>query len=162
MSQSFYQTMPSFGFSAPQIETLRQRLSVPQFVYVCGPAGGGKTRAALLVAWTFFHSLGRPFRNDGQDMTTEQIRQAARDHNAGTLFNDMAAVQDYMKAGFCLDCRMVALGLAFDGPAKANHAHAYLLAYLPSLATRSDVTVIGVERDNEAEEERYTVDLLTT
>ncbi|WP_298723913.1 hypothetical protein [uncultured Ferrovibrio sp.] len=156
------QTLPDFGFSLEQIELIRPRLDVPQFVYVSGPAGGGKTRAALLLAWTFFQNRGRPFRTDGQDMTLDQIRQAAREHNTGILFHDMAASQDYYKAGFCLDCRMVALGIAFDGPAKAVHAHVYLLSYLPGLSVRHDVVVIGVERDeDDPEGGRHKIDLFT-
>ncbi|WP_374300032.1 hypothetical protein [Ferrovibrio sp.] len=149
MSQQIFRSLTDFGFSAPQLQILRERLAVPQFVYFSGPAGGGKTKAALMVAWTYFQALNRPLRIDGQDMTTDQIRQAAKEHNAGILFNDMASVHDYMKAGYCLDCRMIALGIAFDGPAIAAQAHAYLLAYLPGLAIRNDVTVIAVGPGNE-------------
>lgn len=160
MSQRIYQSLPDFGFTLSQVEILRQRLSVPQFVYVSGPAGGGKTKAALMLAWSFFQAENRPFRVDGQDMTAAQIREAAQAHNAGILFHDMAASQDYMKAGYCLDCRMVAIGTAFDGPAVASHAHAYLLAFLPALSTRDDVLVLAVERDEDADVERYRVDML--
>lgn len=149
MSQQIFRSLTDFGFSIAQLQTLRERLSVPQFVYFSGPAGGGKTKAALMVAWTYFQALNRPIRFDGQDITTDQIRQAAKEHNYAILFNDMASVHDYMKAGYCLDCRMIALGIAFDGPASAAQAHAYLLAYLPGLATRNDVTVIAVGRDSE-------------
>lgn len=95
-------------------------------------------------------------------MTSEDIRKAAQEHNAGILFHDMAAPQDYARAGYCLDCRMVALGIAFDGPAKAAHAHAYLLAFLPGLSTRQDVTVVGVDRDPDSEDEaKHKIDLYT-
>lgn len=160
MPQHFYQSLSDFGFTRQQVEIIGNRLELPQFVYVCGPAGGGKTRAALMIAWTFFQNLGRPFRTDGQDMSLEQIRQAAREHNSGILFHDMAARQDYLKAGYCLDCRMVALGIAFDGPPQASYAHALLLGYLPNLAIRSDVMVIGVDRDEEDPEGRHKIDLL--
>jgi len=162
MPNRIFQSLPDFGFTTPQLEILRQRLSVPQFVYVSGPAGGGKTTAALLLAWAYFQAANRPFRADGQDMTTAQILEAARVHNAGILFNDLAAPQDYMKAGYCLDCRMVAVGIAFDGPAIARQAHAYLLAYLPGLAARDDVTILGVELDEDSEIERYRIDLQTS
>src|SRR3546814_7564114 len=81
-----------------------------------------------MLAWAYFQTANRPFRTDGQDMTTAQILEAAKGHNAAILFNDLAAPQDYMKAGYCLDCRMVSIGIAFDGPAIARQAHAYLLA----------------------------------
>lgn len=159
MSQQIFRSLTDFGFSAPQLQILRERLTVPQFVYFSGPAGGGKTKAALMVAWTYFQALNRALRIDGQDMTTEQIRQAAKEHNTGILFNDMASVHDYMKAGYCLDCRMIALGIAFDGPAIAAQAHAYLLAYLPGLAIRNDVTVIAVgPGDEEVGSPAYSVD----
>ncbi|WP_300304724.1 hypothetical protein [Ferrovibrio sp.] len=162
MSQQIFRSLTDFGFSIPQLQILRDRLSVPQFVYFSGPAGGGKTKASLMVAWTYFQAFNRPLRIDGQDMTTDQIRQAAKEHNAGILFNDMASVHDYMKAGYCLDCRMVALGTAFDGPAKAGHAYAYLLAHLPTLATRNDVTVIAVGPDDEdPDNHRHSIDFHT-
>src|SRR3546814_1418612 len=109
--------------SSDLLEILHQRLSVPQFVYVSGPAGGGKTTAALMLAWAYFQTANRPFRTDGQDMTTAQILEAAKDHNAAILFNDLAAQQDYMKAGYCLDCRMVSIGITFDAPAIDRQAH---------------------------------------
>jgi hypothetical protein len=162
MPRRIFQSLPDFGFSSAQLEILRQRLSVPQFVYVSGPAGGGKTTAALMLAWAYFQAGKRPFRTDGQDMTTAQIKDAAKAHNAGILFNDLAAPQDYMKAGYCLDCRMVAIGIAFDGPAHARAAHAYLLSWLPGLAARDDVTILAVEQDETADIERYRIDLQTS
>ncbi|WP_341703725.1 ATP-binding protein [Ferrovibrio sp.] len=162
MPKRIFESLPDFGFTRQQLEILHPRLQVPQFVYVSGPAGGGKTTAALMLAWAYFQRVNRPFRADGQDMTTTQVREAATAHTAGILFNDMAAPQDYMKAGYCLDCRMVSFAIAFDGPAIARQAYAYLLAYLPGLASRDDVTVIAVEEDPEAEVERYRVDLLTS
>ncbi len=159
MSTRNFQSLPDFGFTPLQVQTLQHRLAAPQFLYVSGPAGGGKTKAALLLAWTFFQAYRRPFRIDGQDMTTAQIREAAVGGNAGILFHDLASAHDYLKAGYCLDCRMTAIGIAFDGPSQASHANAYLMAQLPALTTRSDVTVIGVERDHDSEIERYRIDL---
>jgi hypothetical protein len=160
MSQRTFHSLPDFGFTPAQVQTLQQRLRLPQFLYISGPAGGGKTKAAMLLAWTFFQAYRRPFRIDGQDMTTAQIRQAAIEKNAGILFHDMASAHDYIKAGYCADCHMTAIGLAFDGPASAPHAHAYLMALLPALTNRDNVTVLGIERDEESTEiERYKVDL---
>src|SRR3546814_12999716 len=87
-------------------------------------------------------------------MTTAQILEAAKGHNAAILFNDLAAPQDYMKAGYCLDCRMVSIGIAFDGPAIARQAHAYLLAWLPALRARAAVTILAVEQEAEARTEK--------
>lgn len=162
MPKRIFQSLPDFGFTTTQLEILRQRLSVPQFVYVSGPAGGGKTTAALMLAWAYFQTANRPFRTDGQDMTTAQILEAAKNHNAAILFNDLAAPQDYMKAGYCLDCRMVSIGIAFDGPAVARQAHAYLLGWLPALGARDDVTILAVEQDEDSDIERYRIDMLTS
>jgi hypothetical protein len=159
MSQHTLQSLPDFGFSIDQIRLLQSRLARPQFVFISGPAGGGKTKAALLLAWTFFQAYHRPLRIDGQDMTTAQIRQAAIDRTAGILFHDLASVHDYMKAGYCFDCHMTAIGIAFDGLPNAIYAHAYLLAQLPALTAREDVTVIGVDRIDDGETERYKVDM---
>jgi energy-coupling factor transporter ATP-binding protein EcfA2 len=159
MSQHTFHSLPDFGFTQLQVQTLQHRLVTPQFLYISGPAGGGKTKAALLLAWTFFQAYRRPFRIDGQDMTTAQIRQAAIEKNAGILFHDLASTHDYMKAGYCLDCHMTAIGIAFDGPSAAGHAHAHLVARLPALTTRDDVTVVGVERDEDSDIERYRIDL---
>lgn len=131
----------------------------PQFLYISGPAGGGKTKAALLLAWTFFQAYRRPFRIDGQDMTTAQIRQAAIDQTAGILFHDLASAHDYLKAGYCFDCHMTAIGIAFDGLPNATYAHAYLLSHLPALAGREDVTVIGIDRVDDSDIERYKADI---
>lgn len=158
MPQHKLQSLPDFGFSFDQVRQLQARMARPQFLFISGPAGGGKTKAALLLAWTFFQAYHRPFRIDGQDMTTAQIRQAAIDRTAGILFHDLASAHDYLKAGYCFDCHMTAIGIAFDGLPNATYAHAQLLAQLPGLAAREDVTVIGVDRaDGEAE--RYKVDL---
>ena len=159
MPKRIFQSLPDFGFTTTQLEILHQRLSVPQFVFVSGPAGGGKTTAALMLAWAYFQAASRPFRADGQDMSTAQIREAAAGHNAGILFNDLAAPQDYMKAAYCFDCRMVAIGTPFDGPASARAAHAYLLSWLPALAARDDVTILAVEQDETSEIERYRIDM---
>ena len=159
MSQRTFHSLSDFGFTPLQVQTLQHRLGAPQFLYVSGPAGSGKTKAALLLAWTFFQAYHRPFRIDGQDMTTAQIRQAATEQNAGILFHDLASTHDYMKAGYCLDCHMTAIGIAFDGPSDASHANAYLMAQLPALTTRDDVAVIGVERDDDSQTERYRIDL---
>src|SRR3546814_12240680 len=67
--------------SNTQLEILRQRLSVPQFVYVSGPAGGGKSTAALMLAWAYFQTANPPFRPDGKDMTSAQTLEAAKGHN---------------------------------------------------------------------------------
>ncbi len=162
MSQQIFQPLLAFGLTVPQLEILRQRLNVPQLVYVCGPAGGGKTRLALLIAWTYFQAYQRPFRMDGADMTDDQIRQSVKDRNCGILFNDMAVVRDYARAELCLKSHMVALGVAFDGPANASQAQDYLHAHLPNLATRDDVTVIGVGRDGDSATGRSKIDLMTT
>lgn len=159
MSQHHFQSLPDFGFSFDQVRQLQSRLARPQFVFISGPAGGGKTKAALLLAWTFFQAYRRPFRIDGQDMTTAQIRQAALDKTTGILFHDLASAHDYLKAGYCFDCRMTAIGIAFDGLPTAVYAHAQLLAQLPGLAAREDVTVIGIDRDHDSETERYKVDM---
>lgn len=160
MPRRIFQSLPDFGFTNTQLEILRQRLSTPQFVYVSGPAGGGKTTAALMLAWAFFQAAERPFRTDGQDMSTAQIREAAKAHTAGILFNDLAASQDYIKAGYCLDCRMTSIGIPFDGPANARHAQIYLLSWLPALAARDDVIILAVEQDETSEIERYRIDML--
>lgn len=160
MSQRAFQSLPDFGFTPLQVQTLQQRLRAPQFLYISGPAGGGKTKAAMLLAWTFFQAYRRPFRIDGQDMTTTQIRQAAIEQNAGILFHDLASSHDYMKAGYCTACHMTTVGIAFDGPSSAAHAHAALMARLPDLTARDNVIVIGVERDEDSTEiERYKIDL---
>lgn len=154
-----FQSLPDFGFSFEQIRQLQARMARPQFLYISGPAGGGKTKAALLLAWTFFQAYRRPFRVDGQDMTTTQIRQAALEGTHGILFHDLASPHDYLKAGYCFDCHMTAIGIAFDGLPNAAYAHSYLLVQLPALATRVDVTVIGIDRVNDSETERYMVDM---
>lgn len=159
MSQRTFQSLPDFGFSIDQVRQLQSRLARPQFLFLSGPAGGGKTKAALLLAWTFFQAYRRPFRIDGQDMTTAQIRQAAIDRTAGILFHDLASAHDYMKAGYCFDCHMTAIGIAFDGLPNAVYAHAHLLGQLPTLTAREDVTVIGIDRIDDGETERYTVDM---
>jgi energy-coupling factor transporter ATP-binding protein EcfA2 len=162
MSQRTFQSLPDFGFSIEQVRQLQLRLTTPQFVYISGPAGGGKTKAALLLAWTFFQAYRRPFRIDGQDMTTAQIRQAALDKNTGILFHDLASPHDYLKAGYCLNCHMTAIAIAFDGLPNAAYAHAYLLSQLPDLTTREDIVILGIERDDQSEMERYKVDLHLT
>lgn len=163
MSQQIYNPLAAFGFTDLHVQTLAVRLAVPQFVYVSGPAGGGKTKAALMVALAYFQAINRPYRIDGQDMTTAQIRQAAAERNTGIVFHDMASPHDYMRAGYCVDCRMIAIGIAFDGPANAEAAYAHLLGHLPTLVMRQDVTVIGVDRTvDDAEVERYKIDLYTT
>lgn len=162
MSIQIFQPLLAFGLTVPQLEMLRQRLNVPQLVYVCGPAGGGKTRLALLIAWTYFQAYNRPFRMDGADMTEDQIRQSVKDRNCGILFNDMAVVRDYAKAELCLKSHMVALGVPFDGPATASQAQDYLHAHLPDMAARGDVTVIGVGRDGDSATGRSRIDFLTT
>lgn len=161
MSQRNFQSLPDFGFTIPQVQIIHQRLAAgAQFVYISGPAGGGKTKAAMLLAWTFFQAYRRPFRIDGQDMTTAQIRQAAIDKTAGILFNDLASAHDYMKANYCFDCHMTAMSTVFNGPSKASHANAYLLAALPALTARNNsVITLGIERDEDSEEERYKVDI---
>jgi hypothetical protein len=159
MSQHNFQSLPDFGFSIDQVRQLQARIARPHFLFISGPAGGGKTKAALLLAWTFFQAYRRPFRIDGQDMTTAQIRQAAIEKTAGILFHDLASAHDHLKAGYCFDCHMTAIGIAFDGVANAAHAHANLLSQLPALATREDVAVIGIERADEDGLERYKVDL---
>lgn len=159
MSQRNFQSLPDFGFSLEQVRMLQQRLTRPQFVYISGPAGGGKTKAALLLAWTFFQAYRRPFRIDGQDMTTAQIREAALQKTAGILFHDLASAHDYLKAGYCFDCHMTAIGIAFDGLPNAAYAHARLVSQLPALATRDDITVIGIDRADEDGIERYKADL---
>lgn len=162
MSQHVYNPLAGFGFSDQQVALLRQRTSVPQLIYVSGPAGGGKTKIGLMLALTFFQAYKRPFRTDGQDITTEQIKQAAKDHNHCIVFNDLASPHDYMRLGYCIDCRMVGIGIAFDGPPRAESAYAQLLAFMPSLAIRQDVTVIGVERiDDGSDAEQYRIDLYT-
>jgi energy-coupling factor transporter ATP-binding protein EcfA2 len=162
MSQRTFQSLPDFGFTIEQVRQLQLRLTTPQFVYISGPAGGGKTKAALLLAWTFFQAYRRPLRIDGQDMTTAQIRQAALEKTAAILFHDLASPHDYLKAGYCLNCHMTALGIAFDGLPIASYAHAYLLAQLPDLTTREDLVIIGVERDETSEIERYKIDMHMT
>lgn len=159
MSQRNFQSLPDFGFSIDQVRQLQARMVRPQFLFISGPAGGGKTKAALLLAWTFFQAYRRPFRIDGQDMTTAQIRQAAIDKTAGILFHDLASAHDYLKAGYCFDCHMTAIGIAFDGLPNAGYAHAHLLARLPALTTREDVTVIGIDRVEDSDTERYKVDM---
>jgi energy-coupling factor transporter ATP-binding protein EcfA2 len=162
MTHHAYNSLAAFGFSDQHIAMLRYRLSVPQFVYISGPAGGGKTKVGLMLALAFFQAYQRPFRTDGQDMTTAQIMQAAKEHNTGIVFNDLASPHDYMRAGYCVDCRMVALGIAFDGPSRGEAAYAQLLTYLPSLAIRQDVIVVGVERGEiEGGAEQYRIDLYT-
>jgi ABC-type uncharacterized transport system YnjBCD ATPase subunit len=161
MSYQIFQPLLEFGLTVPQLETLRQRLNVPQIVYVCGPAGGGKTRLALLIAWTYFQAYKRPFRMDGAEMNDDQIKQSAKARNCGILFNDMTAVQDYAKAELCLKNNMVAIGVPFDGPAGANQAKEYLQAFLPAVTSRSDVTIIGVGRPGDAARGRSQIDLLT-
>jgi len=162
MSQHVYNPLAAFGFSDQQIALLRHRTSIPQLIYVSGPAGSGKTKVGLMLALTFFQAYKRPFRTDGQDLTTAQIQQMAKEHNHCIVFNDLASPHDYMRAGYCVDCRMVGLGIAFDGPSRAEAAYAQLLGYLPSLAIRQDVTVIGVDRDEaEPGAERYRIDLYT-
>lgn len=159
---SIFHPLLDFGVTVPQLEILRQRMNVPQLVYVCGPAGGGKTRLAMLIAWTYFQAHKRPFRMDGADMSHEQIRQSAREKNCGILFNDLAVAPDYFKAGLCVDSHMVALGVPFDGPPAAEQARDYLFAYLPKFAIRSDVTVLAVARDeNTVLAQKYRIDLLT-
>ena len=159
---SIFHPLLDFGLTVPQLEILRQRMNVPQMVYVCGPAGGGKTRLAMLIAWTYFQAHKRPFRMDGAEMSDEQIRQSARERNCGILFNDLTAVPDYAKAGVCVDSHMVALGVPFDGPPVAWQAREYLLAYLPKFATRKDVTILAVARDeNTVLAQKYRIDLLT-
>ncbi len=159
MSSRNFQSLPDFGFNIDQVRQLQARMARPNFLFISGPAGGGKTKAALLLAWTFFQAYRRPFRIDGQDMTTAQIRQAAIEKTAGILFHDLASAHDFLKAGYCFDCHMTAIGIAFDGPPNATYAHANLLAQLPGLATREDVTVIGIERADEDGLERYRADL---
>lgn len=160
MSQHVYNPLAAFGFSDQQIALLRYRTSVPQLIYVSGPAGGGKTKIGLMMALTFFQAYQRPFRTDGQDITTEQIKQAAKEHNHCIVFNDLASPHDYMRLGYTVDCRMVGLGIAFDGPSRADAAYAQLLGHLPTLAIRQDVTVVGVERvDTEDGSEQYRIDL---
>ena len=159
MSQRHFQSLPDFGFSFEQVRQLQARMTRPQFLYISGPAGGGKTKAALLLAWTFFQAYHRPFRIDGQDMTTAQIRQAAIDRTAGILFHDLASAHDYLKAGYCFDCHMTEIGIAFDGLPNAVYAHTQLLAQLTGLAAREDVTVIGIERADEDGVERYKADM---
>lgn len=148
---SVFQPLLEFGLTVPQLETLRQRMNVPQMVYVCGPAGSGKTRLAMLIAWSYFQAHKRPFRMDGAEMSDEQIRQSARERNCGILFNDLAVVADYAKAGTCVDSHMVAVGVPFDGPGNASQARDYLFAHLPAFATRSDVTIIGVAQKSRIE-----------
>lgn len=162
MSIQIFQPLLAFGLTVPQLETLRQRLNVPQLVYVCGPAGGGKTRLALLIAWTYFQAYNRPFRMDGAEMTEDQIRLSVKDRNCGILFNDMAVVRDYAKAELCLKSHMVAVGVPFDGPATASQAQDYLHAHLPNMAAREDVTIIGVGRDGDSATGRSRIDFLTT
>lgn len=162
MSIQIFQPLLEFGLTVPQLEMLRQRLNVPQFVYVCGPAGGGKTRLALLIAWTYFQAYKRPFRMDGAQMSEDQIRQSVKDKNCGILFNDMAIVKDYTKAALCLKTNMVALGVAFDGPASAAQAQDYLHAHLPDFAARGDVMVIGVGRGGDAATGRSRIEFLVT
>lgn len=157
MPQHNFQSLPDFGFTFEQVRQLQARMARPQFLFISGPAGGGKTKAALLLAWTFFQAYRRPFRIDGQDMTTAQIRQAAIDRTAGILFHDLASAHDYLKAGYCFDCHMTAIGVAFDGLPNAVYAHAQLLAQLPALAGREDVTVIGIDRAEDGATERYKV-----
>ncbi len=159
MSQRNFQSLPDFGFSFDQVRLLQARMARPQFLFISGPAGGGKTKAALLLAWTFFQAYRRPFRIDGQDMTTAQIRQAAIEKTAGILFHDLASPHDYLKAGYCFDCHMTAISIAFDGPPQAVHAHAHLMVRLPALTTRNDVTVIGIDRVEGSEIESYTADI---
>ncbi|HLT78951.1 MAG TPA: hypothetical protein VKZ87_16325 [Ferrovibrio sp.] len=146
----------------PQLEILRQRMNVPQMVYVCGPAGGGKTRLAMLIAWTYFQAHKRPFRMDGADMSPDQIRQSAREKNCGILFNDLSAAPQYAKAALCVDSHMVALGVPFDGPGTAAQAREFLYAYLPKFALRRDLTVLAVARSEAAlGRQQAKVDLLT-
>lgn len=159
MSQNIYNPLATYGFSEEHVGILRIRLAMPQFVFVSGPAGAGKTKVALAVTMSFFQAYNRPFRVDGQDMTTAQILQAAKEHNAGIVFNDMASAHDYMRAGYCVDCRMIAIGIPFDGPAQSEAAYAQLLSQLPGLAIRQDVTVIGVDRDPDTE--NYRIDFYT-
>ena len=159
MSSRNFQSLPDFGFNFDQVRQLQARMLRPQFLYISGPAGGGKTKAALLLAWTFFQAYRRPFRIDGQDMTTAQIRQAAIEKTAGILFHDLASPHDYLKAGYCFDCHMTAIGIAFDGLPNATHAHATLLTQLPALATREDIAVIGIDRADEDGVERYKADI---
>lgn len=160
MSQRSFQSLPDFGFSIDQVRQLQARMARSHFIYISGPAGGGKTKAALLLAWTFFQAYRRPFRIDGQDMTTAQIRQAAIDRTTGILFHDLASAHDYLKAGYCFDCHMTAIGIAFDGLPTASYAHAHLISQLPGLATREDVVVIGIDRADEDGIERYKVDMV--
>lgn len=162
MSHQIFQPLLEFGLSVPQLEILRQRLNVPQLVYVCGPAGGGKTRLALLIAWTYFQAYKRPFRTDGADMSDDQIRQSARDRNCGILFSDLAVVTDYAKLGLCVNSHMVGVGVPFDGPSTAAQAKDYLFAHLPGFSSRGDVTIIGVARDeNTILAQQYRIDLVT-
>lgn len=159
---SIFHPLLDFGVTVPQLETLRQRMNVPQLVYVCGPAGGGKTRLAMLIAWTYFQAHKRPFRMDGADMSDDQIRKSAGDRTCGILFNDLAATADYAKAGLCVDSHMVALGVPLDGPGTAKQARDFLFAHLPKFANRNDVTVLAVARDeNTILAQKYRIDLLT-
>jgi hypothetical protein len=162
MSQQAYNPLAVFGFSSQQINTLRVRLAVPQFVYVSGPAGGGKTKIALLLAVHFFQAYKRPIKLEGQDLGTAQILQAAREQTVGVLFNDLASPHDYMRAGYCVDCRMIAVGVAIDGPSRADAAYAQLLSRLPAFAMRQDVTVIGVEREEADGVESWHIDMHTS
>lgn len=162
MPQHNFQSLPDFGFSLEQVRQLQLRLTRPQLIYISGPAGGGKTKAALLLAWTFFQAYRRPFRIDGQDMTTAQIRQVALEKTAGILFHDLASAHDYLKAGYCFDCHMTAIGIAFDGLSDTMYAHAHLLAQLPAMATRDDIIVIGIDRVQDSDLEQYKVDMHVT